>query len=335
MMNGPHICVSVILPCYNSESTLARAVKSVMDQTLAGCELIVVDDGSTDSSASIVKQFQELYSDKIALLQQSNKGPATARNSGLEIARGDYIGFVDADDYVSSTMYEKLYDKAIHTNSDLCVCGRTNVLGTADKKEFIEYLPRIPKDITDHSEYSSMLSKLTPFVWDKIFKRELIEDHSIQFNSEIKYAEDFHFLHTVVIKTHTISVVREPHYFYDKTGQSSLSGKLSHDMSDIVKSLAMINDLYIENGEFDAYREQLFQISMRFYKRRLKEFNNSKDIMIKLSLVNSFIDYFKLFFNQDLSCLKNKDCALFNRLLMYLKILTPCWVKRSINKNPS
>ena len=334
-MEDYHVAVSIILPCYNAESTLERAIQSLLNQTLSNYEIIIIDDGSTDSSTFIVKRFQEAYPNRIIFLQQSNQGPATARNKGLEVARGEFIGFVDADDYVSPNMYEQLYGKAIQTNSDLCVCGRTNILGNSHKIEFIEYLPRIPKDVTDHNEYSTMLSKLTPFVWDKIFKRELIVDHSVQFNSEIKYAEDFHFLHRFVIKTHKIAVVREPHYFYDKTGQSSLSGKLSHAMADITKSLAMINNLYIEHGEFDEYRDQLFQISMRFYKRRLKDFENSKDIKIKLYLVNSFIGYFKLYFNEELIYLKNKDRLLLVRFILFIKIITPTWLKRLIRRNPS
>jgi glycosyltransferase involved in cell wall biosynthesis len=328
-MNNNPISISVILPCYNSEVTLGRALQSIVDQSLTQWELIVIDDGSTDSSVSIVKQFQESYPDKIFLLQQSNEGPASTRNRGLEVARGEYIGFVDADDYVSPTMYEKMYEKAIQTRSEICVCGRTNILENSDRKEFNEYLPRIPKEVTHHSEFSSMISKLSPFVWDKIFKRELIVDHNIQFNSELKYAEDYHFLHRLVMKTHRISVIREPHYFYDKTGQSSLSGKLSYTMSDIIKSLTMINDLYLENGEFDKYRNQLFQISMRFYKRRLKEFDKSKNIKIKLYLVDLFIDYFNSYFIDEIIRL-GIDASLLKKAKMHIKISTPKKIRDAI-----
>ena len=102
------IVVSVIIPVYNADKFLERCVNSLLSQTLASCEFIFVNDGSTDASLSILQQFQQ-KDPRIRLVNQENKGVSDARNAGLKIANGDYIGFVDADDFIEKDYFEKLY----------------------------------------------------------------------------------------------------------------------------------------------------------------------------------------------------------------------------------
>ena len=117
------IKISVIVPVYNSEDTLEKCILSVLNQTLSDIELILINDGSIDKSQEIIDKYKEKYPDKIKTKTIENQGVSNTRNIALDMAEGEYIGFVDGDDYIESTMYEKLYNKAIDENADIVVSG--------------------------------------------------------------------------------------------------------------------------------------------------------------------------------------------------------------------
>ena len=104
--------VSVIIPVYNVEKYIKRCLDSLVNQTLENIEFILVDDGSPDGSAEIIKEYADKFPNKIVYLYQDNAGQGAARNTGYRIAKGKYIGYVDSDDYVDANMFKKLYDKA-------------------------------------------------------------------------------------------------------------------------------------------------------------------------------------------------------------------------------
>ena len=114
--------VSVIMPIYNVDKYLDRSIDSLLRQTLEDIEIILIDDGSTDHSKEIIKKYQQLYPDKIIARFIKNSGAAHARNIGLELAQGEYIGFVDSDDYLDRTMFEKLYQLAKSDQADITTC---------------------------------------------------------------------------------------------------------------------------------------------------------------------------------------------------------------------
>ncbi len=119
-MKGPKI--SIIVPYYNSEDFLERCIESILKQTFSDFELILVNDGSTDKSSQISQAFADLDS-RVTLLQKENGGQGSARNLGLDHVRGNYIGFVDSDDFIEPQMYEILYEKIILNDADLAICG--------------------------------------------------------------------------------------------------------------------------------------------------------------------------------------------------------------------
>ncbi len=117
------IKVSVIVPIYNVEQYLPRCIESLLNQTLDNYEIILVNDGSPDQSQKIIDQYQKMYPDKIVGLIKENGGLSDARNYGIPYAKGEYISFLDSDDYVDCTFLEKMYNKAIETQSQIVVCG--------------------------------------------------------------------------------------------------------------------------------------------------------------------------------------------------------------------
>ena len=113
--------VSIIVPVYNVEKYLKRCIDSLINQTLKDIEIIVVDDGSTDNSGQIIKKYQEKNSN-IKYYKKENGGLSDARNYGMKYAQSEYIAFLDSDDFVDKTMYEKMYNKAIEDNADYVEC---------------------------------------------------------------------------------------------------------------------------------------------------------------------------------------------------------------------
>ena len=121
--NFDSIKVSVIVPVYNVEAYLERCLDSLVKQTLEEMEIIVVNDGTKDNSQAIIDRYAAAYPQKVISLIKENGGLSDARNYGIPYAHGEYIGFVDSDDYLNVTMYQKLYDRAAETDSDIVVCG--------------------------------------------------------------------------------------------------------------------------------------------------------------------------------------------------------------------
>lgn len=120
------ILISVIVPIYNVEQFLSKCIQSIINQSYSRLEIILVDDGSTDDSPQICDEFKE-KDKRIKVIHKKNGGLSDARNVGIEVASGEYIGFVDSDDYIDELMYEKLLNACIRNNSYISICGRNIV----------------------------------------------------------------------------------------------------------------------------------------------------------------------------------------------------------------
>ena len=167
------IKVSIVIACYNEDHYIAQCLDSMIAQTLQEIEIIVVDDGSTDNSLSVIKQYA-LKDQRIIVLQQQHKGVAQARNLGICYAHGKYISFFDADDFVAPDCYQIMYDNAERNGSDVSVVGSQsmdNETGDTQKLEYTlkkEYLPSVnPFSSEDIPAYIFLV--FNGWAWDKLF----------------------------------------------------------------------------------------------------------------------------------------------------------------------
>lgn len=196
--------VSIIIPVYNVEKYLPKCLDSLVNQTLKDIEIILVNDGSPDDSQKIIDDYAKKYPKIIKSYIKENGGQGSARNYGLKKATGEYIGYVDSDDYVELDMYEKLYNKAKKENLDIAICGNYVVYEDSDKK-VVEDTVHVTNDNVENAYFGKMA------VWNKIYKRNIVD--KISFRSKVWY-EDLDFSVKVLSKAKKIGYVDEPLYDY-------------------------------------------------------------------------------------------------------------------------
>jgi glycosyltransferase involved in cell wall biosynthesis len=244
------IKVSVIIPVYNAEVYLGRCLDSLVNQTLPGIEIIAVDDGSTDGSVGIITAYQEKFPGRIILVRQANGGTGAARNSGIERAGGEYIGFVDADDYVELVMYEDMYSMAKKMNADMIECNYLKEYKSSVKVKRIKHYT--DDDKLFHTEYS---------VWNKIVLRETILFHNIRFPVGLNY-EDTEFVCKTMPFINMVGFIENPCYHYIQHNNSRYHS-YNEKIMDSFSVYDNIVKFYHDNDAYSQYKEQLEYIYLR------------------------------------------------------------------------
>ena len=224
--------LSIVVPVYNAEAYLRTCLDSLESLKFDDYEAILVDDGSTDSSSEICEEYKKNRPDIFHVIHVKNGGQGRARNIALEMAQGDYIGFVDSDDYVSSDMYQKLYAAARKEQADIAVCA----------------VNRIDEKGQCYDVFHDGKTPLSAVgaVWDKLFRRELIQN--IRFPEGLWY-EDFEFSGKALLMAQKIVFLREPLYYYRCGHVSTMNNANSVKNLDIIKILDHIRKYGEENGK--------------------------------------------------------------------------------------
>lgn len=212
-----NIKLSIIVPVYNVEEYLNRCIDSLLKQTLKEIEIILVDDGSTDSSPQICDEYEKNNSN-IKVLHLENGGPARARNKGIEIATGEYIGFADSDDYCHPEQFEKLYQNAKDNNSDIAMCSFfvDSVKGLEPIIIPFQPLYNSNEEVKNkvircfYGEYVHGLNSL----WIKIFRRSLLNDNNIRMDETLRRAEDKWFIFEALKVSDVFSYIKDNLYYY-------------------------------------------------------------------------------------------------------------------------
>lgn len=210
---------SVIIPVYNSEKTIARCLNSLTAQNRDDVQIIVVNDGSTDSSDSIIREFADRYP-QILYIAQENAGVSQARNAGLDAAQGTYITFVDSDDYVREDYFHVLDQ---HNECELLVFCH-HILG-ADDSHLLPLFSELQKLSSPQRLELLLSSRRIMSPWDKRFRRRIIEKHHLRFLAGLSIGEDFNFCMAYAVHCSDIQIESEQIICNDVTGENSLSRK--------------------------------------------------------------------------------------------------------------
>lgn len=245
--------VSVIIPVYNAEKYLRKCVNSVLTQTLRDIEIILINDGSTDGSSDICDEY--LQYPNLQVIHQKNAGASAARNAGLAIATGEYIGFVDSDDYIAEDMYEKLYEKASEHSLDVVVGNYQTV---KDGLKLSDGTIEMPADrVVERAEIREILvspaaKSVTWFAVKSIFRREMLQNHGVKFRSGM-LGEDALFNLEAMLCSDTMYFVDAPFYFYEQTPNSQIRTPHKKDLLEKLCRLYEAKlDVYEKHGICNA-----------------------------------------------------------------------------------
>lgn len=274
MIGSTNECkISVIVPVYNAEKYLDRCIQSVLQQTYPNWELILIDDGSKDESGSIADQYKQTE-DRIRVIHQQNAGVSTARNQGLDMATGNYIAFLDADDELTTDCLKKLIETAVENHADIvagkCSSDRksTNPLGEITVWRGEEALKNALMD-----------NPFTYSAWAKLFRRECIGN--TRFVPEIKINEDSYFIFQLVAKKPTFVGIEDEVYLYRENPDSASRAVFSDKFFDILR----VADLKYKTIQKD-------------FPNLIKLANNmqlkAKMNLLKLLALRTSIEYYKL-----------------------------------------
>lgn len=232
--------ISIIVPVYGVEKYLDKCVNSILNQTFTNFELILVDDGSKDNCPLMCEQYKE-KDNRVRVIHKENGGLSDARNAGIEVATGKYIGFVDSDDYISYKMYEALYNAIEKNSADLSMCNFMCI----GEDEFIEDNDfSIPEkvmsgiEILDRNKDDEKGSWVV--AWNKLYKKELFKDIRYPVG---KIHEDEFVYHKIMVKCKKVACVSEPLYFYLQRNNSIMKSDYSVKRLDRCEAL-------LERGEF-------------------------------------------------------------------------------------
>lgn len=223
-MKTPH--VSILIPIYNVEKYLPRCLDSLLNQTLTDIEIICVNDGSIDNSLKLLKQYQA-QDNRIIIVDKKNGGLPSARNAGLDRARGEYVGFVDSDDYVEPSMFETLYKTAKKENSEVVICGAQIFPETPRASDWLYHCLSPEYRHYDAFEPSLLFQNpsTTPFLWRVFIKRSLIERYHLRLDETILLGEDKAFQAKVYPRAKGITVIPDKLYHYCWFREDSMMGQ--------------------------------------------------------------------------------------------------------------
>ena len=237
--------VSVVVPIYNVEEYLERCIESLVKQTLEDIEIILVNDGSRDKSGTIAQEFQKKYPDKIKYVEKENGGLSDARNYGMKYATGEYIAFLDSDDYIEKNAYKVMYKKAKEEDSDYVEC------------DFIwEYPEKSKKDEQiKYANKNEMLAFVRVVAWNKLIRREVITNNNIEFPKGLRY-EDVEITYKLIPHINKFSYVNEFFIHYTQR-QNSIANVQNEKTAEIFEVLDNVITYYKQNNFYDEYKEEL------------------------------------------------------------------------------
>lgn len=295
------IKVSIIMSLFNVELYMRTAIESVLKQTLTDIELICINDGSTDYSLETAQEYAE-KDDRITILTyKDSKGQAYARNRGMDIAKGKYIGFVDGDDWVEPDMFEKLYENAEKNDCEISCCAAAlynELLQKCDFQNSYYNSSLIPSEfdnkVFNHQDTKNLLTgSINVALWNKIYRTDFMNKYKIRFPEYFIY-EDMPFFYDAWFKAKKICMIRDYCYFYRVNRSGSTMSKIGNKVLDRVEMVALTYEMFKELPYFEEIKTQVtaWIIDDLFHRYTLVEGRYRKEFFFLMK---------KLFKNLDLN----------------------------------
>ena len=270
------INVSIIVPVYNAEKYLRTCIESIINQSLKEIEIILINDGSTDNSLNICKEYAN-KDNRIKLINKANEGVSIARNIGMEKAIGKYLTFIDADDYIDADMIRCMNERIINDMSELCICNyirednnEKNIVRCGIDKKILNYseilneflIPMIGRDCNDNKEVLSNFRA----PWGKLYCTDIIKKYNLKFDKELVIGEDFIFILEYLKYVNKISLENQAFYHY-MINESSATRKYKNDPWNLIykKTIIRLEDYLKENNIYIQSKERVDNLIFKYF----------------------------------------------------------------------
>ena len=263
-MNTPN--VSVIIPCYNAEKYLAQCLDSVAAQTLKNIEIICVDDGSSDRTPEILSQYAK-KDPRFVILTQENKNAGAARNNGLQHARGEFLSFLDADDFFEPEMLEKMVDAAQLQNADFVVCHSDQYLmekGCFSPAPWVVQDACLPPEspFAWHQLKGNVFRVFTGWAWDKLYRRSFAAQHGLTFQEQ-RTTNDLLFVYSALVLAQRITVI-DGIYIHQRQNAGSLSVTREKSWHCFYDALTALRQRLTDEGLFQKLEQDYVDYALHF-----------------------------------------------------------------------
>ncbi len=244
--------LSVIMPVYNVEKYLPKCLDSLTGQTLKEIEIICINDGSSDSSSEILNRYAA-RDNRITVINQENQGQGNARNCGINLAKGEYIAFVDSDDWLENNAFEILYEKAKKFDADIVEFNYNEIFECSGQIKKHNYSIKLPENkVYNYKITKKYLFGTISVSWNKIYKRDFINEYNIRFGSG-RRAQDGVFAIKAKVYAQKIIFENKPLYNYNIRQGSSVNSSSSKQL-ELFQSLADIKKFLIEENLYKTYK---------------------------------------------------------------------------------
>ncbi len=285
---------SVIIPVYNAEKYLAQTLDSVLSQSLRDIEVICVDDGSSDRSLEILHEYEK-KDNRVIVISQENGGAGKARNTGLEVAKGEYLSFLDADDFFDPDMLSKAYT-ATAGNMDIVVFRCDQYREDLDKyfrtdwtlrvKDIPPYRPAYFRNFTDN-----VFKVVVGWAWDKLFRTEFVRENGLQFQ-EIRSSNDMLFVFTAIVLARKVEIVDEVLAHHRSGDPTSLSNTREKSWDCFYKALTALKDNLIKYGYYRELEQDYINYALHFSLWHLNTITGEKKEVLFDKLKNEWFAEF-------------------------------------------
>lgn len=306
MMNE-NIKVSVIIPVYNSAQYLAKCIESMLNQTLKEIEIICVDDGSTDESLDILNKYKKIDS-RIKILTQENKYAGVARNNGMRIAKGEYLFFLDSDDFSSDTLLEKVYFKGKDTHADVVFFGAKQYYEETDTYKDANWYfnrKRLPqKDVFNKYDVPDEIFNITSVApWTKVFRREFVQNEKLQYQ-DLKNSNDLYFVMLAECLADRITFVDEDLTYYRVGRKGSLQNSKDKDPLCFMKAMSAVYKELVKRKIYELIKRSFDNTYINTCRYNMTSTN---DIDVKKIVYKAVYENSKC-----IDCLDHEDAYYYN-----------------------
>ncbi|MDQ1000338.1 glycosyltransferase involved in cell wall biosynthesis [Neobacillus niacini] len=322
--------ISVIVPIYNVEKYLPQCIESIINQTYKNLEVILVNDGSPDNSGEVCN-FYRSKDNRIKVIHKDNGGLSEARNIGLDNASGDYVSFIDSDDYIHERFYEILFNMIISTNAEIAQCGFTKVYEEKNIKGNIKnqvIVPTSNKNILNKIESLTSLFNqdyvVSVVVWNKLYRKELFDN--IRFPVG-KIHEDEFTTYQLLYKSKKLALTKIPLYYYLQRTNSIMGEKFNSKRLDVLEAYSNQISFYTQENLFDLKKLALNRLESLIREYMILVLNS--DLANKEQIFNFLVNYYRNnfhFFYHQLDQVGNR------KLISYLLKYCPIGIVKILNR---